>query len=161
VNVLKNLQISDLEITIAIGLANCHREMLQKEASSAFPKIKILQHVENMSELMASADLAVSGGGTTCLEMAFMGLPNAVIILAENQRSAVEELSKEDCSINLGEQEKITSKIVTDAMEKLIYGKDLRIRMSEKGPHIIDGIGVERVLDTIMQIDSTQSVQSP
>jgi len=56
--------------------------------------INILQDVENMSELMLDADLAIGAGGTTSWERCCLGLPSLLVQLAENQKQVIAELVK-------------------------------------------------------------------
>jgi len=39
---------------------------------------RLFSSVNNMSELMSWADIAISAGGSTCWELAYMGLPRSV-----------------------------------------------------------------------------------
>ena len=59
----------------------------------------------NMPELMARADVAVSAGGSTCWEVAFMGLPFLIVVLAENQEHIAKELEKCDKELEKVEEE--------------------------------------------------------
>ena len=51
---------------------------------------------------MAWADLAISGAGSTCWELACMGLPAVTLVLAENQRAIAEQLNAAGLVLNLG-----------------------------------------------------------
>ena len=55
-------------------------------------RIEILESVGNMAELMAWADVAVIGGGTTVWEAVFMQLPCLVLQVADDQKAAVERV---------------------------------------------------------------------
>ena len=55
-----------------------------------------------MPQLMAWADLAVSAAGTTCWELAFMGLPMLLVVLADNQRPNATCLDELGVAGNLG-----------------------------------------------------------
>ena len=54
--------------------------------------LNVLQDIENMSELMLEADLAIGAGGTTSWERCCLGLPTLVVQLADNQKQVIVEL---------------------------------------------------------------------
>ena len=65
----------ELEVKVLCGQLSHNRAALIKAANSAPFGLEIMNATEDMPSLMAWADIAVSGGGSTCWEMAFMGLP--------------------------------------------------------------------------------------
>jgi len=129
-------------------------DSLKKAVFHSPSSLSLLPHVKNMTELMAWADMAVSGGGTSCWEMAYMGLPNLVIVLAENQVSVARALDRNGCSIELGKHDGLTSERIAGEIEKLIHREEVRKAMSSAGRHLIDGRGVDRVIDVMEEISS-------
>ncbi|MBN2124745.1 MAG: UDP-2,4-diacetamido-2,4,6-trideoxy-beta-L-altropyranose hydrolase, partial [Deltaproteobacteria bacterium] len=92
---------SGMEIKVLVGPSNPHLRTLE-DAASPFPVgVGVHTEVKAMPDLMAWADMAVCAGGTTCWEMAFMGLPNLVIVTADNQAGVAEALQRRGCSVNL------------------------------------------------------------
>ncbi len=57
------------------------------------PHIHIHDNVSHMASLMASCDLALSAGGTTLAELCAVGVPTISCLMADNQRTAVENFS--------------------------------------------------------------------
>ena len=157
IKVIKALNLindSELEVKIVGGPSNRNMESLKRELSHSTFRFSLLPHVENMTELMAWADMAVSGGGTTCWEMAYMGLPNLIIVLAENQNSVARALDRNGCSIELGKYHELTSERIAEEIEKLMGLEGLRKAMSNAGRHLIDGCGVDRVIDVMEEVSS-------
>ena len=103
-----------------------------------------------MPELMAWADLAISGGGSTVMEMLFMGLPALVIILAENQRAVAEALADAGAAVNLGWYHDLSTTKIARKMTELMKATDVRSEMSQRGRNLVDGKGVERVLTRLL-----------
>jgi len=102
INALQEVDEDGLEAVVVVGASNPHFEALQNEAyDSCFP-IRLIRNANNMAELMAWADVAVSAGGSTCWELAFMGLPNVILVLADNQRDIAEGLDDLGIAINMG-----------------------------------------------------------
>ncbi len=146
IQAIKELNLNDIEVAIVIGPDNPHADIIKEEISlSPFP-FNIFSHVKDISELMCWADLAISAGGSTSWELAFMGVPNIVIYFAENQKEVAENLHKEQVAFNLGHFKHVEIKQIKEILERLIFDKDLRIEMSKRGKELVDGEGVDRVL---------------
>jgi spore coat polysaccharide biosynthesis predicted glycosyltransferase SpsG len=103
-----------------------------------------------MPELMAWADLTISAGGSTSWELAFMGLPAILIILAENQLLLSEKLAQRQIVLNLGWHTQVTSTILTTAMESLRQNFSQRHAMTRLGQELVDGWGSTRVVNCLI-----------
>ena len=101
IQALKQVDVPGLEAQIVIGPANPHLELLKKEIGDE-SRLNLLMNVADMPALMAWADVAISAGGTTGWELAFMGLPGLIIILADNQRPVGQWLDQSGIGVNLG-----------------------------------------------------------
>ena len=78
---------SQIEITIIVGPANLHELCLRSALESTNLNYNLLINPPNMVDLMANTDLGISAGGGTYWELAYMGVPCIMIVLAENQRA--------------------------------------------------------------------------
>ena len=99
-----------------------------------------------MPALMAWADLAISAAGSTCYELAFMGLPMMLITIADNQVSLAIELERQGCALNLGWHVKLNTTQITNALSALIVNRQERAEYSEQSKRLIDGLGAHRVV---------------
>ena len=135
---------SDLEITV-VGDAGGQGQGLTDVWES--PPIRVRGAVDDMAELMAWADVAVSAGGITCYELAFMGLPNLILVLAENQRDTAQGMASAGASINLGWCEDVTVEGIAGALSELLEDVERRRKMSETGRSLVDGHGCWRVIE--------------
>ena len=149
IKALNMINDSGLQVKIVTGPSNPNRNSLKDALYLSPLTFYLLPSVNEMPELMAWADIAVSGGGSTCWEMAYIGLPNLIVVLADNQRLGAEGLDKEGCSINFGPLDSLGSEKIANEIEKLIYKKEIRKTMSKAGRNLIDGFGVDRVLDEV------------
>lgn len=101
---------------------------------------------DDFSELVASADIAIGGGGTTTWERCALGLPSLILIMADNQAPA---------SLKLKEIGAIFDALAPDAVGPgpLSAFVDMpeaeRMRMSSMAASICDGEGVDRILHAI------------
>jgi len=140
-----------LEVTCVAGADNPHARELESLAQRLPLKVRLLRDPPDIPGLMAWADVAVSGAGSTCWELAFMGLPAAVLVLADNQRGIAAGLSAHGTVINLGEAPDATDAHIAEALCSLLGDRELCTRMSRKGRELIDGRGAERVAEHLGQ----------
>jgi UDP-2,4-diacetamido-2,4,6-trideoxy-beta-L-altropyranose hydrolase len=94
VKALGQLDIPDLQVKVVVGSANPHMESLKLFASSATINCQLSNSVRDMPGLMHWADFAISAAGSTCWELAVMGVPFITVILAENQEQVAQVLEK-------------------------------------------------------------------
>jgi RimJ/RimL family protein N-acetyltransferase len=99
--------------------------------------------------MMAWADIAVSAGGSTCWEMALMGLPQVIICLADNQISNAEALEREAISVDLGWHQDITEERIAAELKILMLNSAKRLLMSQKSKALVDGNGGQRISNVI------------
>jgi len=145
VQALAQVKIKGLEAVVVVGAANPHLEELQAAVQDTPHPIRLESNVTNMPELMAWADVAITAGGSTCWEMAFMGLPALTIILANNQRPIAESLGLMRAALNLGWYETIATSLIRDSVKELLILKKERMRMSRTTRSLVDGVGSSRV----------------
>ena len=145
IQALNKLKTSNLHVKVTAGPSHPQISSLRKAAGMAPFPIEIIHNVRKMTDLMAWADLAISAGGTTCWELAYMGVPFAVIILAKNQERIAAGLDNAMAAINLGWYSSLTSDALTECLLNLIENKDKRMALSLNGKNLVDGLGIERV----------------
>ena len=137
---LSKMGISDLEVRVVVGPSNPHIEVLQKTMLSS-PCLHILYNPENMPELMAWADAAISAGGSTCWELAFMGLPALLTLTAENQVRTVNMLTGEGIFGRLDSDRDVSVRHAKENIENFLLNFENRASMHEKAKHLVDGKG--------------------
>lgn len=150
-----NLISSPLEVKVVIGGSNPHYETILKETGKGIHRFDILRSVENMAPLMIWADIALSAGGSTCWEMAFMGLPALLCIVADNQENMVKTLDRDGIFKSLGWIDKIDKKEISAALLLTIHDKIKRSEVNRKSRTIVDGFGVKRLRDELNVFDYT------
>lgn len=134
----------ELNVKVVIGGANPHLKSIEREISKS-PNLQILKNVQDMPELMAWADIVITGGGSTCWETCFMGLPNIIIYCADNQKPIASSLETSGAAINLGHNCELSGKKLVSTIKSLVGDAETRARMSEKGRMLVDGRGTERI----------------
>jgi len=148
VRALKQVPIARLEATIIIGPANPHLQTVEEEIDD-HPNFRIVTNATHMPELLAWADVAVSAGGSTCWEMAFMGLPNLLIILADNQAEVAARLHDQGLSVNMGWHKNVCATDIATVISNLMKSTADRCKMIIAGQRFVDGKGNDRIIKAL------------
>ncbi|MFC1992255.1 UDP-2,4-diacetamido-2,4,6-trideoxy-beta-L-altropyranose hydrolase [Chloroflexota bacterium] len=146
IKALRDLDISDLEATIIIGMSNPHGEELETAAKGSRIPINLIRNAGNMPELMGAADVAVCTAGTTVWELAFMGTPTIAAATTPIEEFLVSELEKQGLFYNLNWLKGFSKVKLADALNRLIHNKEVRGEMSKSGQHFVDGNGCDKVV---------------
>ena len=147
---LQKVDVDDLEAVVVIGASDPHFQELQATIHNSQFAVRLAQNVTDMSDLMAWADIAIAAGGSTAWELAFMGLPSLLLILADNQRPVADRLGSLGVSVNLGSYRKSSSTKITQAVTQLLEAPERRAEMAQQGRGLVDGRGVARVLESLI-----------
>ncbi|MEO0378198.1 MAG: UDP-2,4-diacetamido-2,4,6-trideoxy-beta-L-altropyranose hydrolase, partial [Cyanobacteria bacterium P01_A01_bin.17] len=144
IQALQKIETRTLEVSALVGASNPHYEMLQGAVKTDKHHIELRRNVNNMPELMAWADIAISAGGSTNWELAFMGLPSLVIPLAENQIEIVRTLASMELVVSLEKADIFVPERLDISLEQL---KDCTIRndLMQRGQKLVDGQGTNKV----------------
>jgi UDP-2,4-diacetamido-2,4,6-trideoxy-beta-L-altropyranose hydrolase len=143
----------DLRIRVVVGGSAENSDAVATVAEKFSGRVELLHDVRNMADLMAWADLAISGAGTTCWEMCFMGLPAVLVVVAENQRLIAERLATIGAAQSAGNAETIDCGRLAELSRQLLASKERRLLMSQMGRQLVDGRGRDRVLESMKQGD--------
>jgi UDP-2,4-diacetamido-2,4,6-trideoxy-beta-L-altropyranose hydrolase len=149
VQALAQVKIEGLEAVVVVGAANPHLEELQAAVQDTPHRIRLEYNVTNMPELMAWADVAITAGGSTCWESAFLGLPTLLLVLAENQLNSAEQLGKTKNIIYLGWFYNLSSAQIKEYLIKLLNYKGNREQLSQSGCQLVDGKGTSYIVEEL------------
>jgi UDP-2,4-diacetamido-2,4,6-trideoxy-beta-L-altropyranose hydrolase len=144
---------ADLRAVVLVGAGNPRLEELRRVASAGHDAIELRTNVSDVPQVMAWADVAIAAGGTTTYELAFMGIPALVVVLADNQRPVAAASESHGVGRNLGEQAALTSNAIAGALGELLDDAEVRGRMAARGPELVDGKGGRRVVQRLLGDD--------
>jgi UDP-2,4-diacetamido-2,4,6-trideoxy-beta-L-altropyranose hydrolase len=147
IQALRQVEVSDLEATVVVGVDNPHLGELEATTRYSPFEIRFLHNASNMPALMAGVDVAVSSGGTTCWELAFMGLPFLTMVIAPNQKEIAESLAKTGIALNCGWFSSCSPEDLAENLTAMIKDSGLRKCFSQRGKKLVDGQGSARILD--------------
>lgn len=146
---LERIDVPDLEVIVVLGPSNQNRDMIQRVADSSTVKIQLAENPEDMPSIMAWADLAVTAGGATVWELAFMGVPTLVIVLATNQYENARYLEIIGSAVNLGLSNNLSLDVVNLKLKDLISNPEMLISLITMSRKLVDGYGTVRVLTNL------------
>ena len=133
----------DVRITVVVGASAAFDETCL--AGTVFEAVR---DVQNMPELMARADLAISAAGTTLYELACVGVPMVVAPVVENQIGNAMGIGK----LGLGESFGIVDWAIDDvrrAVSKLAGSYEKRCELSARERELLDGYGACRIYEAV------------
>ena len=136
--------------TVVAGPNNSHLQEL-RELAAGLPSVKLLHAVEDMPALMDSCDLAISAGGATLWELAYLGVPALATILADNQVPLAAAISVSGAGIDLGWGHSLDPRRVADVLKILMSSPSRVTDMSSAALTLVDGQGAERVCNALLE----------
>ena len=161
INAVQSIDLKGLEINIAIGGSNPHVESLHALVSR-FPRdIRLEVGVNNMAELMARADLAISAAGSTCYELALLQVPMVLLALADNQVPTARALANARAAIDAGWFATFNEERFTSLLRNVITDRELRRSLAQRARRLVDGLGAHRVCQLLLHNDAAQREASP
>ncbi len=136
---------ASIEARIVIGSGNPWQGELQVLAAQR-SGFQLETSPANMAPLMRWAEIAISGAGSTCWELAYLGLPAIVIVLSRDQVEVARGLADNDVAVSLGRRANLSEERISQALNSLLSDQGRRCSMSERGRKLVDGRGAERVV---------------
>ena len=136
----------DTQLRVLVG-PNCPWQAEIKAISS--PQDEVIVAPTDMRSHMDWADIAISAGGVTLLELIKMRVPTVAVVIAENQRRGTEELSRAGAILDAGWHADLTAGAILTAVRELLTSVTLRKALVAAGSQLIDGKGAARVVSNM------------
>jgi UDP-2,4-diacetamido-2,4,6-trideoxy-beta-L-altropyranose hydrolase len=155
---IETLHDPELEVICITGAANLHIDSIKAEARGATSHVSVIQDSLNMPELMAWADVAITAAGSTCWELAFMGLPAVLMVIADNQALIADGMAKAGAAVNIGWAADVAEKALAEELKRLLQDQGRRSAMSAQGRLLVDGQGTSRVLAAMVTSSASSAV---
>lgn len=152
IRLLERMEIPEIEIIAVIGPSNQNYRRMKKYISKSKLKLKVIRNVSNISKLMIWADIAISSGGTTVWEVAFMGLPSIVGRTALPEDYLINGINKYGLFLDIGWFKDCTEEILYKNINMIINDRDSYIRMSKLAQQLVDGYGADRIIEKMQSV---------
>jgi len=138
------------ETRIVVGGSNRHAATVAAATQHLTGGRLIDEPGSSMPELMAWADFAVSAGGSTMWELAYLGVPFIPIVIAENQRSVTLALERDGY---LAVDSTALERDLPHVVQTLTRDAGKRRELGQIGRHLVDGLGTQRVCQVLRDMD--------
>ena len=139
-------------IEIDVALASDAQSLARLEArAAADPALRLHIDASNMAPLMAVADLAVGAGGASTWERCCLGLPTLAVIVADNQRRAIQGLAKVGALLAVELDDPAFETKLTVTLDHL-WEPRMRAALRTASAAVCDGGGAARVADAILAL---------
>jgi UDP-2,4-diacetamido-2,4,6-trideoxy-beta-L-altropyranose hydrolase len=143
---LQSIKNQTFHITVIIGNSNPHRNALIEQVQHSIHDVNLVFDTIDMPNYLVDADLAISAGGSTTWELAFLGLPNIIVTFADNQKAIAQALHDQGIAISVGAVSELNANQFVNVVQQLSNNLEQRQIMTQKGQALIDGEGVDRVI---------------
>ncbi len=142
-----------LESILVVGSSNPHEGSLEGAIRDFRLNARLERGVADMSVPIAWADVCIAAGGSTCWELALLGLPSLLLVLAPNQQANAEGLHASGAAHNLGWHRDVSSATIAREMLRLLRSQEARAAMALTAQRLVDGYGVQRVVAAMLGQD--------
>ena len=150
----KRDDLKDLPIRVVCGRFNQDFEII-KEMEQYYPKLKVLQNVPDMWNLMKDARVAITAAGTTLSELSCMGVPAICFSFADNQEYLTRYCREKNyvyfADSYLQHGDALIPRIC-DALEELSENPQLLEGYRHKAMALVDGRGSSRIAEVLIRL---------
>lgn len=139
---------SDLAISVDVvtGQSNPHnREIRTLCAQDA--RMRYMEQIDNIAELMAGADLAIGATGASTWERSALGLPTLAVSVADNQREIARYAAQMGVLTWLGDEADVSVDDWIKNIDIALASSDLLQSQARAGFALVDMLGVDRVIE--------------
>jgi len=153
---LKLLSISEFKniyVDVVVGSMNPNIKKIYKQVYSR-QNTSLHVQTRNMAQIISKVDLALCAGGSTTWERMCLGLPSMVWTLAENQREFTKDLDSSGFLVWMGDASNFSISKSKLKLRRIVLSSNSNSLMSKKCRKLVDGNGVERVGQKILELST-------
>lgn len=136
-----------IELDIIMGAAAPYLDEVRLQAAQLPFKAAVSVDVRDMAERMCLADVSIGAAGGTSWERCCLGLPAALIVLAENQVAGATALEASGAAVKVDDANQLGATLPSVLVALSELGR--LERMSDAAAGITDGDGVFRALQAM------------
>ena len=131
-----------------------------KEAGSLAPgfpgRLEVVEPLSDLVDYLEWADVAVTAAGVTKYETAAAGVPSVILAQVPHQDPLAGQFAVHGSARYLGMGDAVPVVEIAAAVEAILGDEPRRRAMTEAGRRLVDGRGVERIVDEIRQRAETE-----
>ena len=137
---------AECRITVVMGPTAPWLEEVRTQAQDMPWPTRVLVGVSDMAQLMADSDLAIGAAGATSWERCCLGLPTAMMVLAENQRHAA-RLLEQASAVRMLDLTTNFQKRFVEFINEIFTSETCAAQLRDNASKVTDGKGCEHVAD--------------
>jgi spore coat polysaccharide biosynthesis predicted glycosyltransferase SpsG/RimJ/RimL family protein N-acetyltransferase len=116
----------------------------------------------DLTDLMLASDLTVSAAGTAVWELCCLGVPAALVCVADNQRAGYERVLARGAAVGLGDAARgLDPDSAAATLRGVLDDAALRRGLAAAGRRLVDGRGAWRVVGAWEQLTTTGPLAVP
>lgn len=137
-----------LEVTVVTNQSEIVREVFGHAGPGQ--RVQTVAPHPDFGALVADADLVLSASGSSVWELLCMGIPTAVVCVADNQVAGYRQCLDHEVVAGLGQLGHFDAVSATATLTALLADPDARDGLAARGLRLVDGRGRERVADALL-----------
>ncbi|MBR7620699.1 UDP-2,4-diacetamido-2,4,6-trideoxy-beta-L-altropyranose hydrolase [Phenylobacterium sp. 20VBR1] len=158
------MRLSDVALDVVLGAGAPSLPGLTKVAGRD-PRLTIHVDSQDMANLILTADIAIGAAGSSVWERCVLGLPSAILVLAQNQQGAAAALAEREAALVVDAGADNLDARLDRAIVRLLTDAPLRQKLSAASAAICDGLGAGRAAEAFLKLiaarDSLPHPQPP
>lgn len=149
---------SEVQITV---IDPRRRDEVVSAAESSRHAVEVLGFVDDLPAIARDHDLAVTAAGTSVWDFACMGLPMALVCVADNQRVGYRQVVERGLALGLGEPPHQSLEERIGLLADLLESPESLAETAAALKRIVDGLGSWRIVTSWEQLLSTPPQVGP
>lgn len=137
-------------VTVVMGAAAPWLGAIRARAESMRRPTEVVLNVRDMAHRMANSDLAIGAAGSTSWERCCLGLPTALLVLADNQLPSARALSEAGAVRLVGGPHDVESRL-PGILDEFCDARALHAA-SDLASRVCDGLGANRVVNLMKEL---------
>ncbi|MFP3938696.1 MAG: UDP-2,4-diacetamido-2,4,6-trideoxy-beta-L-altropyranose hydrolase [Acidobacteriota bacterium] len=138
------------EVTVVAGPAHPSPARLEGRIRDLPLAGSLVYDPTSMVPLIQRADVALAAAGSTCWELACLGLPAVVVAIADNQEPVAAALARRGVALSAGRVGPKSGENATRGLAHLVGDGELFETLRERGMLLVDGEGASRVTRSLL-----------
>lgn len=149
------MRLNDVTLDVVLGAGAPSLPGLTKIASRD-PRMTLHVDSQDMANLILNADIAIGAAGSSIWERCVLGLPSALLVLAQNQQGAADAMAEREAALVVDARADDLDARLDRAIVRLLTDAALRARLSAASAAICDGLGAGRAAETFLKLIATR-----
>ena len=141
---------ADCRITVVMGSTAPWLGEVRAQVQDMPWPAQMLVGVNDMAQLMSDSDFAIGAAGATSWERCCLGLPTAILVLAENQRYAARLLEQAN-AVRMLDLTNNFQKRLTQLINEILTSETCLTQLRDSASKVTDGQGCVHVADRLMR----------